>query len=115
MRILLVPIAALLLINWSFSSCKSSAPPSFCDTVCLKDSIKFINEEHPLKPYLYISARNCNADTITWSYTDMGNNRKLGLENLLGTGVKINKDAVSCYIKDTSYAWLSFNDCANGR
>jgi len=115
MRILFVSVLALFAINWSFSSCKSSTPPSFCDTVCLKDSLKFIDESHALKPYVYISARDCNADTITWSYTDMGINKKMSITDLFGTVIKMNKDAVDCFIKDTSYAWLSFNDCSNGR
>ena len=29
--------------------------------------------------------------------------------------VRLNKNFVSCYFKDTSYAWLKFNDCINGR
>ena len=102
---------------WTFGSCKSSpsGPSTFCDTSCLKDSIKFTKEEHPLKPYVFISAANCVADTITWSFIDMGINRKMGLSDLVGTEVKLNKDNVSCFIKDTSYAWVLFNDCSNGR
>jgi hypothetical protein len=45
----------------------------------------------------------------------MGTNRKMGLADLLKTQVKINKDKISCFIKDTAYAWLMFNDCATGR
>ncbi len=45
----------------------------------------------------------------------MGIDRKLGIPDLVGTAVRLNKDNISCYIKDTSYAWLSFNDCSNGR
>ena len=115
MRILFVMAIALIMLNVSISSCKSSGLPSFCDTACLKDSLKFIDETHPLRPYVYISAKDCSADTITWSYTDMGNNRKIDLEGLINSRVKLNKDAVDCFIRDTSYAWLSFNDCANGR
>lgn len=117
MRLLIIPALALLTMAWALGSCKSSpsAPPTFCDTSCLKDSIKFTKEEHPLKPYVYISAANCIADTLTWSFIDMGINRKMGLPDLVGTTVRLNKDYVSCYIKDTSYAWLSFNDCSNGR
>lgn len=117
MRLLIVPIAALIMMAWSFGSCKSSpsALPTFCDTACLKDSIKFIKEEHPLKPYVYISADNCVADTITWSFIDMGINRKMGLPDLVGTAVRLNKDNITCFIKDTSYAWVLFNDCSNGR
>jgi hypothetical protein len=118
MRLLFISCTALLLLVWTFSSCKSSGntgPASFCDTSCLKDSIKFIKEDHPYKPYVYISAANCSADTLTWSYIDMGVNRKMGFPDLLNTSVKLNKDNVTCFIKDTSYAWLLFNDCSNGR
>jgi hypothetical protein len=117
MRLLIIPFAVLIMMAWTFSSCKSSpsGPPTFCDTSCLKDSIKFTKEEHPLKPYVFISAANCVADTITWSFIDMGINRKMGLSDLVGTEVKLNKDNVSCFIKDTSYAWVLFNDCSNGR
>lgn len=112
MRILLIPAAALILMG----SCKSSGgSASFCDTVCLKEPVKFIQEEHPLKPYVYITASNCMADSLVWSYTDMGINRKIVLSELLGNTVKLNKDYIKCFIKDTSYAWLSFNDCSNGR
>lgn len=97
-------------------SCKSSGgAKTFCDTVCLKEPIRFTLEDHPYKPYVYITASNCNADTLIWSYQDMGVNRKIVLANLLETSVKLNKDFVKCYIKDTSYAWLRFNDCKNGR
>jgi hypothetical protein len=114
--IVIIPIAATIILAATFGACKSSsAPPSFCDTSCLKDSIKFTNEEHPLKPYVYISAANCMADTLIWSFIDMGINRKMGLPDLAGTAVRLNKDNTSCFIKDTSYAWLSFNDCSTGR
>lgn len=116
MRLLFIPIFFIALA-WVFGSCKSgsSVPPSFCDTSCLNDSIKFTKEEHPLKPYVYISASKCIADTLTWSYIDMGANRKMGLPDFLGTPVHINKDNITCFIKDTSYAWVLFNDCSNGR
>ncbi len=117
MKLVIIPCAALLVLAWTFNACKSgpAAPASFCDTSCLKDSIKFIKEDHPYKPYVYISAANCMADSLTWSYIDMGVNRKMGFPDLLNTSVKLNKDFVSCFIKDTSYAWLLFNDCSNGR
>ena len=55
------------------------------------------------------------ADTVAWSYIDMGINRKLGLTDLVGTAVTLDKAKVGCFIKDTSYAWLYFNDCTTGR
>lgn len=109
-------LAIAVSVAWAFSSCKSAGgPPSFCDTICLKDSLKFTEESHALKPYVFISAANCNADTIAWSYDGMGANRKMGLPDLVGAAVKLNPQAVSCFFKDTSYAWVAFNDCANGR
>jgi hypothetical protein len=96
--------------------CKSGgdAAKTFCDTTCLKDSIKF-SGDHRLAPYVYITASSCNADTITWSYRGMGVNRKIDIAGLLKTSVHINKDYIKCFIKDTAYAWLVFNDCASGR
>jgi len=116
MRLLFIPFASIILFTLTFGACKSSSgPATFCDTSCLKDSIKFIKEDHRDKPYVYISANNCMADTITWSYIDMGINRKLGLTDLVGAPVTLDKDKVGCFIKDTSYAWLYFNDCTTGR
>lgn len=116
MRILLVPAAALALAL-TMNACKQAADikTAFCDTVCLKDSLKFEKKDHPLQPAVYISAKNCNGDTVIWTYEGMGANRKLAFKDLFGSGVHINKDYASCYIKDTSYAWLAFNDCSNGR
>jgi hypothetical protein len=115
MKALLVLFLSAILL-WNFSACKSSsAPPSFCDTACLKDTIKFTDEANPLKPSVYISARNCMADTLIWNHLDMGANRKVGIENFFGAPVKLNPSAVGCFIKDTSYAWVTFNDCSNGR
>ncbi|MBK5271306.1 MAG: hypothetical protein JJE22_09855 [Bacteroidia bacterium] len=114
MRILFVPAIAIL-IAYSFGACKSSSTPkTFCDTGCLKDTIKFTSE-YKLKPYVYIVAGNCKADTLLWSYEGMGVNRKVNLDNFLNNVVYVNKDYIRCYIKDTAYAWLLFNDCITGR
>ena len=114
MKILLIPAVAVLFIL-SFSACKSSSgPKTFCDTSCLKDSLKFTGN-HALKPYVFISAKNCLPDTITWSYAGMGVNRKTGFAYLLEATVNLNKANIRCFIKDTAYAWLLFNDCATGR
>ncbi|MBI5858549.1 MAG: hypothetical protein HZB42_12995 [Sphingobacteriales bacterium] len=98
------------------SSCKSSGSgqPTFCDTTCFKDSLKFTSDAK-LKPYVYISASNCMADSLAWSYKGMGVNRKVGLTDFLNNAVHFNKNYVRCYINDTAYAWLLFNDCATGR
>ena len=111
---LVIPVFAVLLA-FSFGACKSSSKPiTFCDTACLKDSIKFTGDSK-LKPYVYISTGNCMADTLIWSYRGMGVNRKVGLTDFLNTTVHFNKNYIRCMINDTAYAWLLFNDCATGR
>jgi hypothetical protein len=110
--------AALVIISISSTiiSCKSSSgsgPKGFCDTVCLKDSIKMTGD-HKLKPYVYITAKDCKADSLIWSYQGI-NNRKTGFTYLLNTTVNINKDFARCYFRDTAVAYLLFNDCATGR
>jgi hypothetical protein len=116
MKLITIIAIACILAAFSFSACKSSSgPATFCDTTCLKDSMKFIKESNPLQPSVYISAKDCMADTITWTYLGMGVNRKLSLQDLIGTNVRLNKNFVRCIINDTTNAWLLFNDCSNGR
>lgn len=114
MKLLIAPVVAILLV-WTYSSCSSSSgPATFCDTACLKDTIKFTGA-HEAQPYVYVTASQCQSDTITWSYTGRSFNRKFDIAYLLGKAVKINKDYVKAYFNDTAYAWLVFNDCADGR
>ncbi|MDP4264157.1 MAG: hypothetical protein Q8941_16635 [Bacteroidota bacterium] len=116
MRMLFIIVVVMAILGLAFTSCKSSSgPPTFCDTSCMKDSLKFTRQDNRFKPYVYISAKNCMADTVTWSYDGMGANRKLSIPDLVGKEVHLNKDFVRCTINDTSYAWLLFNDCSNGR
>jgi hypothetical protein len=106
----------IAIIGFAFSSCKSSSgAPTFCDTSCMKDSVKYTQDKSRFKPYVYISARNCMADTLIWSYDGMGANRKLSITDLIGKEVHLNKNFIRCVLNDTSYAWLLFNDCSNGR
>lgn len=100
-----------------FSSCGNSGSGAkmFCDTTCQNDTIRFVNEQHKLKPYLYISAANCLPDSVIWSYSGLGTNRKLSFDDFGGHKFHLNQSYMSCYFNDTSYAWLLFNDCSNGR
>ena len=81
----------------------------------MKDTLKFTKEDHKLKPYVYISAVNCLPDSVTWSYSGLGINRKLSFTDLSGTPFPIDKKMSRCFFNDTTYAYLLFNDCSNGR
>lgn len=113
---LLLSLAAFLMITVLYS-CKSSGgdqKKSFCDTVCLKDTVKFTGT-HALKPSVFITAKNCLPDSIIWTYKGLGANRKTGFTYLLGATVHLNKDVVRTYFRDTAVAYLLFNDCTTGR
>lgn len=113
MRIVLVSLITIIYILGA--GCKSSTKPqSFCDTACFGDSLRFTGT-HELRPYVILSASNCQADTLSWSYDGMGVNRKVGLDDFLNTKVYLNRNFVTVFIKDTAYAWVLFNDCSNGR
>lgn len=104
---IIVLFAAVMIFLSCNNNNSTKTKTSFCDTVCMQDSLKFIDNSNKLKPYVYISAKNCNGDTLTWGF--IGQNKNIPFE------YRLNKDYTRCYIKDTSYALLVFNTCENGR
>src|SRR4030095_10433005 len=71
---------SLLIISALVFSCGNNSGNNakmFCDTACQRDTIKFIKEDHKLKPYIYISVADCLPDSVIWSYSGLGTNRKL--------------------------------------
>ena len=113
MRVLLL----LLSIGFFFTACNSGADKSaqtFCDTTCINDTFKFSND-HKLRPRVIITVNNCTADSITWTHDALPANRQMHMGTLLDGLVRLNNSAISCFLKDTSYAWVAFNDCLTGR
>jgi hypothetical protein len=104
---IIVLFAAVIIFLSCNNNNSTKTKPSFCDTVCMQDSLKFVDNSNKLKPYVYISAKNCSGDTLTWGF--IGQNKNIPFE------YRLNKDYTRCYIKDTSYALLVFNTCENGR
>src|SRR6476659_4373376 len=115
MRFVFATVFLVTVIAMSVASCKSSSGRTFCDTACLKDTIKFTNDQHPLKPTVHISPKDCMPDTISWSYEGMAVSRKLDFAGLVGTSVHLNKDFIRCVFNDTNYAVVLFNNCDGGR
>lgn len=113
---LITPLALALVVCYSCSNDNNSAQNTqlFCDTACVTDSFKF-SGNHKLQPFVSISVQDCEADTITFSHEALPAERKMDMEGLLGRDVRLNKEVINCFIKDTSYAWLAFNDCRTGR
>ena len=114
MRYVLLLVATIVLFACGNNKNAETAK-MFCDTACLTDSIKFKKEDHKLKPYLYITAKNCLPDSVIWSYSGLGTNRKLSFDDFGLNKFPLDKNSMTVYFGDTSYVWWLFNDCATGR
>lgn len=106
-------LAALALLA---ASCGNSGSTSktFCDTACRSEPFAFTGD-HPLQPAVNISVKNCMADTLTWTHKELPSSRQVQLGTFFNQSVRIHPSALECFIKDTSYAWVSYNDCESGR
>jgi hypothetical protein len=104
---IIVTVFAIIISACHTKNNTTTTKASFCDTICMKDSLKYIDNANKLKPYVYISAKNCSGDTLTWGYSGVNKN--------IPFDYKLRKDYTRCYIKDTSFALLMFNTCENGR
>lgn len=112
MKLLIAPLFMIAAVSM-FVSCggSSSGPATFCDTTCLKDTLKFAGN-HKLEPYVYLSVKDCKPDSIIWSFKGLGANRKTKFDY---RDVSVNKDFIRCVFNDTAAAFILFNDCLTGR
>jgi hypothetical protein len=106
-------IAAVVALISSCGGDNDGTGQTFCDTACNTDSLHF-KGNHPLNPMVDIGLNACKADTVIWTH-DLAGSKLLDLNADLGQPVTLNPSTVDAYIKDTSYAWLQFNDCKTGR
>jgi hypothetical protein len=115
MKSLLIPAAVVLLIAAFGSSCGGgSAPATFCDTTCVKDSI-FLSDENPASSFIRISFKDCKPDSVNWGNKSFAKSRITYIKTLTKKDVHINPKYVKAYLTDTSHVWLMFNDCTTGQ
>lgn len=112
MRTLFLATLVLLLFMTSCNNSSETAK-TVCDTVCNSDSLNF-KGDNKLNPVVLIGIKACKADSMMWMH-DLADSKLVFLPNYLGQNIYLNKSAIDCYFKDTSYAWLQFNDCKTGR
>lgn len=107
----ILAIASLL-----FTACNNNAgtAKTFCDTACKSDSFNFKSPDR-FGSSVNISVKNCEPDSISWTHGLMETSRMIPFRDLTNQDVRLNASAISCVIKDTSHAWLTFNDCITGR
>ncbi|MCH5717483.1 hypothetical protein [Niabella hibiscisoli] len=110
---------ACIAATMALISCKdggkevASAP--FCsDTTCLTEPMKF-ESEAPGKPFVRISYKDCQIDSIHWEKGGMGVIKDIIFSEFIPNVVKPSKQFLTCSIIDGKYAWVKFNDCATGR
>jgi len=107
-----ITLIILLFLASINHSCKSSGgKKQFCDSACLDDTLKFTGD-HELRPYLYVIPDQCAADSLVWSYSGLGANRKTAFDY---PGLTVNKNFMRAIFRDTSFVYLLFNDCNTGR
>lgn len=105
---------AILSVLLSTTSCSNSGnEKTFCDTACKTDSITFKGDTR-INQIVVIGLKACKADTLLWTHDYVGS-KMMSLKEDLKQDIYLNKSAVDCFFKDTSYAWLQFNDCKTGR
>ncbi|MGV3658131.1 MAG: hypothetical protein ACO1NX_09255 [Chitinophagaceae bacterium] len=114
MRIILFLATAITIAASCSNNNSAETAQLFCDTTCNSDTFMF-KGDHKLEPFVSISQKNCLADTLTWSHKQLETNRQMQIPNMLDNTIRINKNALSVFIKDTSFAVVTFNDCVTGR
>ena len=87
---------------------------TFCDTACRNDSFIFRGDDR-LRQMVYVSVKNCVADTIGWTHINKPVTAKISMGDFAKSPIRLNRSAINTVIKDTSAAWITFNDCVTGR
>jgi hypothetical protein len=113
MKVLFISAVALVLA-FSFGACGGGSAPTFCDTTCNNDTIRF-TANNVDKSFVAISMKDCQPDSITWGHGQLSTNRKMMFADLVGKETRINKNFVRAHINDTSNVWVIFNDCITGQ
>ncbi|HVG41573.1 MAG TPA: hypothetical protein VM888_08165 [Chitinophagaceae bacterium] len=107
-------LSFIAILTFSCSNDKGQAAAPFCDTTCSDQTYEFKGTGKQ-NAFVTLTQKGCIADTLSWSSDKMLSKQKMLMQSLLDTTVRINKAALSCVVNDTSYAWITFNDCISGR
>lgn len=115
MKLLSVAAIIGLLIFTSCSDGGSGTSQPFCsDTSCISDPI-VVESADPAKPFVRISFKDCQIDSIHWEKGGLGNIKDIIFNEFIEKPVKPSKQFLTCEIIDGKYAWVKFNDCTTGR
>src|SRR5438309_7008735 len=105
MRIILLLAFATVL----FTSCNNHGKAkTFCDTTCSNGDMSF-KGDGKFDQSLTLSIKNCQPDTLSWTYAKASSHTKIQLTEFLNQPLKLNQKNVACAFQDTSLVWLTFN------
>ncbi|GAB3005578.1 hypothetical protein GCM10027051_00590 [Niabella terrae] len=108
-------LATAILVACNGSGDKNVTAGSFCsDTSCMTEPLRF-DSDAPGKPYVLVSFKDCEIDSIHWEKGGMGVIKDIIFKDFVENQVKPSAKNFSCDIIDGKYAWMKFNDCATGR
>ncbi|HEU0110153.1 MAG TPA: hypothetical protein VFQ73_04720 [Flavisolibacter sp.] len=107
-------LAAIAIVLLTSCSNNATTGTTFCDTTCKSDSFLFKSPDR-FGSSVSISVRNCEPDSVSWTHGAMAVSRVVPISDLVNQDIRLHTSAISCVIKDTSFAWLAFNDCITGR
>lgn len=101
-----------------FTSCgnnNSKTVTTYCDTTCSNDTLKFNGDSPKWKQWLKISMKNCNPDSMIYTYEGASNVRTIAFSDYGPREIRLNKSNINVAFQDTASIWVSFNDCSTGR
>lgn len=110
-------VMGLLILVLLVSACSSEEPKpvTLCEKPCVSDTLYYTLKDHKYEPYVKLVPSNCLIDTVIWSSKLIPTKRKIHLSTSLELIPAVDKSTVRCYIVDTNYAYVIFNDCLTRR
>jgi hypothetical protein len=100
----------------TLAACKgedTSSQPFCADETCIEEPM-LVESTAPGKPFVRISFKNCQIDSIHWEKSG-GVANDIIFNEFIEKTVKPSKQFLTCDIIEGKYAWVKFNDCATGR
>ena len=107
-------LAAITFVSCKDGSNETAAVPFCKDTTCLTEPLKFTSEA-PGNPFVTISSKDCQIDSIYWEKGGMGVIKDIIFSEFIEKPVKPAAEALNCTIVEGKNAWIKLNDCATGR
>lgn len=109
-----IVMATIALVSCKEGEKKVASQPFCTDTACVTEPL-YVKSDAPGKPFVRISYKDCQIDSIHWEKGGMGVIKDIIFSEFIPNVVKPSKQFISAEIFDGKTAWIKFNDCPTGR